>query len=68
LNDIWGFRSDDLTLEYSYNTPRLLLVRDTQALKVQTAVLPSSEQVQVLQSFLKVDRGSQVSAGRESSQ
>jgi len=68
MNDIWVFRSDNHTLKYSYNTPRLLLVRDRQAFRVQTAVSPSSEHVHVLHSFIKVDPGSQVSVDREASQ
>jgi len=68
LNEIWGFRSDNHALQYSCNTPRLLLLRDRQACRVQAAVLPSLEHVQVLQSFLKVDPGSHVSAGWEASQ
>jgi len=68
MNDIWVFRPDNHTLKYSYNTPRLLLVRDRQAFRVQTAVCPSSEHVHVLQSLMKVDPGSQVSVGTEASQ
>jgi hypothetical protein len=67
LNGIWGFRSDNHALEYSNNTPRLLLVRDRQACRVQAAVFPSEEHLQVLQSFLKVEPGTQVSVGWEAS-
>ena len=68
MNGIWGFRSDNHALEYSNNTPRLLLVRDRQAIAVQAAVFPSEEHVQVLHSFLKVEPGTQVSVGVEASQ